>query len=272
MVGSPALLRVLPRRQRFRSGGQSSDRLDRTRGGVDPSVRPSRSEGLPGSRKTSRRAVREGDTRATLSALRVSHGAPIARDLTRTTLAVLCLGVLIGASTWVLRPFLPALVWATMLVVATWPVMRRVQTTLGGSRPLAVLVMTLALVVVFAVPLLLAIQTIVDAAPDLIEWSRTAAGLTVPAPPGWLRKLPLVGVRLAERWEEIAALQRGGELSERLAPYVRPGVLWFVGQVGSLGLVFVHVLLTGVLATILYARGEAAVAGLIAFARRLARP
>ena len=185
---------------------------------------------------------------------------------------MLCLGVLIGASTWVLRPFLPALVWATMLVVATWPIMRRVQTTLGGSRPLAVLVMTLALVVVFAVPLLLAIQTIVDAAPDLIEWSRTAAGLTVPAPPGWLRKLPLVGVRLAERWEEIAALQRGGELSERLAPYVRPGVLWFVGQVGSLGLVFVHVLLTGVLAALLYARGEAAAAGLTAFARRLAGP
>jgi predicted PurR-regulated permease PerM len=184
---------------------------------------------------------------------------------------VLCLAVLIGASVWVLRPFLPALVWATMLVVATWPLMRRVQTALGGSRPLAVLVMTLALMVVFAIPVLLAIQTIVDAAPNLIEWSRSAAGLTVPAPPAWLEKLPLVGVRLAERWGEIAALQ-GGELAGRLAPYVRPGVLWFVGQVGSLGLVFVHVLLTGVLAAILYARGEAAVAELTAFARRLAGP
>jgi predicted PurR-regulated permease PerM len=184
---------------------------------------------------------------------------------------VLCLAVLIGASVWVLRPFLPALVWATMLVVATWPLMRRVQTALGGSRPLAVLVMTLALLVVFAIPLLLAIGTVVDAAPDLIEWSRTAAGLAVPAPPGWLGKLPLVGVRLAERWEEIAALQRS-ELSERLAPYVRPAVLWFVGQVGSLGLLFVHVMLTAILAAILYARGESAAAGLTAFFRRLAGP
>jgi predicted PurR-regulated permease PerM len=184
---------------------------------------------------------------------------------------VLCLAVLIGASVWVLRPFLPALVWATMLVVATWPLMRRVQTALGGRRSLAVLVMTLALMVLFAIPLLLAIQTIVDAAPELIDWSRAVSGLAVPAPPEWLEKLPLVGVRLAERWAEIASLERS-ELSERLAPFVTPGVLWFVGQVGSLGLVFVHVLLTAVLAAILYARGEAAVAGLTGFARRLAGP
>ncbi len=193
------------------------------------------------------------------------------RDLTRTTLAVLCLAVLIGASVWVLRPFLPALVWATMLVVATWPLLRRVQAALRGSRPLAVLVMTLALLVVFAIPLLLAIGTIVDAAAELIDWSRTVSGLTVPAPPEWLGKLPLVGARLAERWAEIASLQPG-ELTERLLPYVRPGVLWFVGQVGSLGLVFVHVLLTGILAAILYARGEVAVAGLTSFTRRLAGP
>ena len=38
--------------------------------------------------------------------------ADIRRDLTRTTLAILCLLLLIGGSLWVLRPFLGALVWA----------------------------------------------------------------------------------------------------------------------------------------------------------------
>ena len=181
------------------------------------------------------------------------------------------LAVLIGASFWVLRPFLPALIWATMLVVATWPLMLRVQATLGGRRSLAVGVMSLALLVVVAIPLLVAIQMIVDAAPRLVEWTRTASGLSVPAPPAWLGQLPLVGVRLAGRWAEIAALPPG-ELSERLAPFVRPAALWFVGQVGSLGLLFVHVLLTALLAAILYARGESAAAGLTAFFRRLAGP
>jgi len=40
-------------------------------------------------------------------------------DLTRVTFAVLTLALLIGASLWVLRPFLGPTIWATMVVVAT---------------------------------------------------------------------------------------------------------------------------------------------------------
>jgi len=195
--------------------------------------------------------------------------APAPRDLARATLGVLCLVGLIGASVWVLRPFLPALIWATMLVVATWPVMRRAQAVLGGSRRLAVAVMTLALVVLFGIPLLLGVATIVETAPALGNWSRGVAALAVPTPPAWLENLPIVGGRLAESWRETASMPRG-ELSQRLAPYVAPAARWLVGQVGSLGLVLVHVLLTGVLAVLLYARGEVVVARLSAFTRRLA--
>jgi predicted PurR-regulated permease PerM len=42
--------------------------------------------------------------------------------------------VLIAASLWILRPFLPALIWATMVVVATWPLMLRVQRRFGNRR------------------------------------------------------------------------------------------------------------------------------------------
>jgi preprotein translocase subunit SecE len=43
----------------------------------------------------------------------------IKRDLTRTTLAVFLIVGLAAASFWILQPFLPAAVWATMIVVAT---------------------------------------------------------------------------------------------------------------------------------------------------------
>ena len=46
-------------------------------------------------------------------------------DLARITLAVLFIALLIGASLWILRPFLPAVVWAATLVIATWPIMLR---------------------------------------------------------------------------------------------------------------------------------------------------
>ena len=58
-------------------------------------------------------------------------------DLTRIVLVVLIIGVLIGGSLWTLMPFLSALMWATTIVVATWPQLLAVQRRLGGRRPAA---------------------------------------------------------------------------------------------------------------------------------------
>ena len=63
--------------------------------------------------------------------------AELKQDLSRITLAVLFIAVLIGASLWMLRPFLPATIWAATLVIATHD--RRIkerfehQIVLGGS-------------------------------------------------------------------------------------------------------------------------------------------
>src|SRR3989304_347235 len=82
------------------------------------------------------------------------------RDLTRTTLAVLFIGGLLLASFWIMQPFLAALIWAGMIVVSTWPLMRRAQGCLWGRRWLAVGAMMLGLMLVFIVPLALAIRPI----------------------------------------------------------------------------------------------------------------
>src|SRR6266853_5144029 len=96
-------------------------------------------------------------------------------DLTRTTLAVLFVAGLIAACSWILRPFLPAVIWATTLVVATWPVMLRVQQRLWNIRGLAVAVMTLALLLVFVVPFWLAITTITDNVERIVVWCSSLA-------------------------------------------------------------------------------------------------
>jgi len=57
--------------------------------------------------------------------------APASRDPARATLAVLFIAGLIVASFRVLQPFLLAAVWATMIVVATWPLMLRVDRRWG---------------------------------------------------------------------------------------------------------------------------------------------
>jgi predicted PurR-regulated permease PerM len=83
------------------------------------------------------------------------------RELTRTLLGVISLGALIVASFWILRPFLAAAIWAAMISVATWPAMLWLQARLWRRRSLAVAGMTVILLLVFVVPLALAIGTIV---------------------------------------------------------------------------------------------------------------
>ena len=91
-------------------------------------------------------------------------------DLLRTMLAVFFIGALTLASLWVLEPFLPALVWATMVVVTTWPLMLKVQRWLRGRRALAVTVMSVVMLTVFVVPIAAAIITLVDHVDDIGRW------------------------------------------------------------------------------------------------------
>ena len=127
------------------------------------------------------------------------------QDVTRTTLAVLFIAGAMAASFWVMQPFLPAIVWAMTLVIATWPLMLRVQRSVGNRRSVAVLVMTLALLLVLIVPFLLAISTIVANMDQITELVRTVLSLRVPPPPDWLADVPLVGTAATNAWMPLTS-------------------------------------------------------------------
>jgi len=190
------------------------------------------------------------------------------QDLTRTTLSVLFIGGLIAASFWVLRPFLPAIIWALTLVIATWPLMQRVQRYAGNRRSLAVLIMTLALLLVLIVPFWLAISTILANVDEIADLARTVVSLRVPPPPDWLAEVPLVGTRATRAWGQLTSAGVR-ELAPRLTPYAGELAKWLASAVGSVGGMFVQFLLTVTIAAIMYAGGERAAAAAIRFGRRL---
>ncbi len=199
---------------------------------------------------------------------------PGGRDLARLTFGVLFIGLLLGTALWVLRPFLGPTIWATMVVVATWPLMLRVQAATGGRRWLAVTAMTLLLLLLFVVPLVLAIATIVGNADRLLEWARVAAAWRMPeAAPAWLRALPLLGAHVDGLWaqlsEQLAALGLR-DLLPRLGPYAGDLTRWFVAEVGNIGVLVLQFLLTVLIAAVMYAQGEEAARQVRLFAQRLA--
>jgi predicted PurR-regulated permease PerM len=190
------------------------------------------------------------------------------RDLAQVMLQVLFIGALIVGSFWILGPFLLASLWAATIVVATWPLMLYVQRRLRLRRGLAVTLMTLALLMVLLAPLATAIIAIAQNADRLVGWVRSLPAFSLPPPPEWLGRIPLVGSRLAVQWGQLSALGPEG-ISAYLAPYTKTLVGWFVGQVGGVGILLLEFLLTVIIAAIMYSGGEKVAAGTRRFARRL---
>jgi predicted PurR-regulated permease PerM len=193
---------------------------------------------------------------------------PVQPDLTRTFLVILIIAVLIVGSLWTLMPFLGSIIWAGTIVVATWPLLIKVERLAGGRRSLATAVMTVVMLAIFIVPFALAVGVLLQAAIEGVDVVKAAVTVGLKPQPAWLADVPVVGPRLAARWQELAA---GGPeaITEALRPFVRSTASWAVSLTGGFGLVAVHFLLTVVVAAILYANGEATARGVLMFAHRI---
>lgn len=189
-------------------------------------------------------------------------------ELTRILLTVMVIGGLIAASFWILRPFLGAIIWAAMIVVATWPLMLAAQRVLGGRRWLAVTLMSFLLLLVLVVPLSAAIGTVVSHVDDIVALAKQARDYKLPPPPSWLSELPLVGQRAASLWREVAT-EGYQVVVVRITPYAGGLTAWFVSQMGSFGAVFIQFLLTVIAAAVIYLHGEGAAQWALRFGARL---
>jgi predicted PurR-regulated permease PerM len=188
-------------------------------------------------------------------------------DVTRLVLLVLFIAMLLVGSLWTLLPFLGGLIWAATVVIATWPLLLKLRARTG--RPwLAVLIMTSLTLLAVILPFAFAVSTLLDVAhrgPELLgDYFTRGLG----PPPDWLNRIPAVGNQLVAKWQEIAAGGRAA-LIEASRPYLGAAAQWAVSVTGGIGMVALNILLTVALVAILYAQGEIAARGALAFGYRL---
>ena len=191
-------------------------------------------------------------------------------DLTRIFLVILIIALLLAGSLWTLAPFLGALIWASTIVIATWPLMLRIQHRLGERRAAATVAMTIVMLATFVAPFAAAVAVLLDAAVRAAELVQAAAANGVGPPPEWLSGIPWAGPRIAAKWQELAA---GGPdaILQLLRPFARSTAGLALSITGGFGGVVLHFLLTVAIAAILYANGEKASRGVILFARRIGK-
>jgi len=103
------------------------------------------------------------------------------------------------AAVWMLWRFIPALAWACVLAIATWP-LRQTLAGRGMGRTGAAAVLTLVLAVVLVMPLIgLGIEGARDGG-ALMQWIHDVRqhGLGTP---DWLAHVPVIGESLASWWK-----------------------------------------------------------------------
>jgi predicted PurR-regulated permease PerM len=192
-----------------------------------------------------------------------------AQEIHRTTLIVVTLLGLLAAGLLIMKPFLPALIWATTIVVASWPLMLRLQARLGGRRGLAVTLMISALLAMLVVPIYLAVSTIMSSSDQISAYVSSFDNRTLPGPPGWLEAIPFLGPKAGATWRHHI---EGGSsaLAASLKPYVSMVVGFLASNAGTFGTMVIHFLLTLVIAALLFMNGEAASDSVVVFFRRIA--
>jgi predicted PurR-regulated permease PerM len=117
--------------------------------------------------------------------------------IARVVLAI----VLVGLGVWVLHRFLPALAWAGVLVIALWPLYRRLAPALPGHGEgiLAPLLVTLLIGLVFTAPF---VYVAIEGAHEIrvaVHFIGEAQRNGIPVPE-WVPQLPIVGHTIEEWW------------------------------------------------------------------------
>jgi predicted PurR-regulated permease PerM len=193
----------------------------------------------------------------------------VRRDLTHTILSIFFICLLVVSTFWVLRPFLVSLAWGAIVVIATWPLLEKLETKLVKKRRLAVWIMSALLMLIILIPLMLAFLTIAKNAADVTAKVKSLNSVSLPSPPEWLERIPLAGEKISNAWKKFASLNPD-ERSAIVMPYAKKTLMLFAARAGRTGITVVHFLLTMIVSIILYAKGENFRKGVLSFARRLA--
>lgn len=176
------------------------------------------------------------------------------RNYTRiATVVLLTLGCL-----YVLKPFLPAILFAAAVVISSWPLYLRLLGAMQGRRSLAALTMTLSLTLLVIIPLAIVAYNLADDVATTFGQLRYAIEHGALVPPSWVRELPFIGNTLDTYLRElVASRDQMLELAQRM---VEPARHYLMAGGLMLGTGVVQMSLAAFVSFFLYRDGHALIA------------
>jgi len=172
-----------------------------------------------------------------------------------TIIVLAVLAVIFIACLKILLPFFGAILWSAIIVVATWPLYRRLRKRVGSRPKLATAIMTLGLALVLVGPVAILTISLQENISSAVNLFQDVSGTELPEnPPAWISSIPLVSGRLESAWREASTNMHG--FVERIRPQIRKAATWLLAQGARLGLVLLQFLLVLLISMLLYRNGE----------------
>jgi predicted PurR-regulated permease PerM len=169
----------------------------------------------------------------------------------RGFLVLLVFGLFVGVLA-VVKPFTIAILFGASLATAAWP-LRQVLVRKGLSHGMSAAVLLLGSLAVIALPIVALAPNLAEQISDGVHGAQSYLA-SAPAQPAWLENIPLVGPRLTLVWDQMVKSE--GNLQLLLAPYTADIKEFLVaaarGLAGSLG----QLILSLIVATMLWSSGE----------------
>ncbi len=180
------------------------------------------------------------------------------------------LAVVVGGCFIVLKPFLPALLWSTILSIATWPAFHWLEARLGGRTSLAAAIMSIILAVGFLVPLSILGGSLAE---NFAKFAGNVLGVFEtgpPPPPAWVADVPLFGDELSDLWQAYA--NDTTRFAETVSEYVKPATEFLLGVGTKIGRGIVDLALSVLVAFFFFRDGAYGAARLRVLMDKVAGP
>lgn len=169
-------------------------------------------------------------------------------------IGLLIVGLLLAACLKVIAPFTGALIWATIISVAAWPIFERLTQRLGGRASLAAALITVTILLVIATPVALLMTSLAEHVQGVLHMTEDVSALRLPGPPSWVGQIPLIGTEIESRW--LAAIENLEATLTKIRPWIGKAATWIISHGAELTLSLLEFLLATVLAGFLFVQGK----------------
>jgi predicted PurR-regulated permease PerM len=121
------------------------------------------------------------------------------RNMLESFLRIGLVFVLLAASYDIIVPFIVPIIWGAIVAVAAMPLVKFLETKLGGKRGLSSTLVTLGFILLLVIPTYMVTDSLLGALKDVAQAAK-ADELRVPAPPERIANIPLIGEDLYAGW------------------------------------------------------------------------